>query len=69
MDLENFKTLKFLTSRKIHELSLQHNYDLALRREQKVLEWMDPVSFHIRNPARKTGTGLSQSHLRVVFQV
>ena len=69
MELVNFKTLKILTSRKIHGSSLQHSYDWALKQEQKVLEWMDPVSFHIRNPARKTGTGLSQSHLRVVFQV
>ena len=69
MNLVNYNTLKLLTSRKIHASSLQHNYDWALKREQKVLEWMDPVSFHIRNPARKTGTGLSQSHLRVVFQV
>ena len=69
MGLVNYKQLKFLTSKKIHESSLQHNYDLALKREQKGLEWMDPVSFHIRNPARKTGTGLSQSHLRAEFQV
>ena len=69
MELIDYEILEFLTSRKTHASSLQHNYDLALKREQKVLEWMDPVSFHIRNPARKTGTGLSQSHLRAVFQV